>query len=187
MPEGIEYILKRPNVPAFIRTARRLHYQVDSITVRGLEDREYFPLCRKVDKFYRKDLEAVFGVPLHNDNVERGSGHILQIQGYPVSHYAANFKNLKSLHERKMIHNFALRRFVVVEESRFSKGIGKVGTKIDGISFASDDAAADLYNPSRPQNYQVIMKETFGPPQLELLNLLDKRPEIVPIALPSKN
>jgi hypothetical protein len=180
MPESTTYVLREENFLPFARKTRSLGYEVDNIAVRGLTDSECFSLRHRVYEHYRHILETTFGVPLHDDNVEQGSGYIRQIQGYYVAHSAANFSNLEALHRRKLLHSFALRGLVVEGASRFSKGIKKAGIEIHGDSFASDHVHPRLYDKSKPQDYQVIVRELCVRLQPELSNLFEGIPQVVP-------
>jgi hypothetical protein len=182
MPKETAHVLRKEKFLPFARATRGLGYEVDNIAVRGLTDSERLSLSRRVYERYRHILETTFGVPLHDDNVEQGSGHIRQIQGYYVAHSAANFSNLEALHRRKLLQSFALREFVVEGASRFSKGTKKVGIEIHGDSFASDRVHPSLYDKSKPQDYQVqvIIRNLYVRLQPELSNLFEGIPQVIP-------
>jgi hypothetical protein len=178
MFEETRYVLRKPKFPTFARRAREIGYEVDSLAVRGLTDKQYSALCRQIDTAYRNLLETTFDVPLHDDNVEMGAGHIRQMQGYYVAHSAADFDNMMDLHAKKLLQSFSLRGYIVQDRSRFSKGMRSVAISMEGISLASDHADGGLHDPSKPQDYQLNVKEAWVRLQPKLLEVLINRQKI---------
>jgi hypothetical protein len=173
MPKEHTDMLRKEYFPAFIKATRAAGYKVDEIVLNAISNEERWSLESQFRERYENFLEKKLGVPVISRADE--DVNVSRRLGYSVSKRGRNFRALEKVHEKKAIKTFNL--------GLTDRPSDTLYLNIAGVSLASiDKINQDLYDPGKPQDYMIVVKE-HGLIELQpsIRKLVNEMPQIAPV------
>lgn len=186
-------ILRKKNFSSFVRTAKELEYDVNSITLMPPTPAEYDSIEQRIHESYQAAIRAHYGLPIMEFGVFDGL-ELTRYSKFYVDVDEVNFENLEAAHRKKILKRFRLRKFILKpSDCKILPGpIQDIGISLIGDSLASKNVKRACYlgylhDESKPQDYKVTIREQWLALQPNLRRLFEEIPETGRLKTPKRS